>query len=281
MSNLQAYQGGWSLTVYLDSFDADGDRILDVVEDAWAARAPGSLNKHLFADAVADFDNDGVMNFEEVALGLHLLQASTVRADGLNDAQVLAWALLRGNYERSVNPQRAAWESLTLEQVWRYVPEWSPDWMSSSGFGSWLDQNDSDEDDEADGWTAFRAQFTPSPPQRVNAADADGDGMSDVWEHRHRLDPRSTRDGGSAALLYNAANLPVMPGFAEFAAGWEDQQHVSDAYQWSQQLHARQLADWQKIDPDGDTLSNLKEFQLGTNPRENGVRGKRGQCATA
>jgi len=91
VSNLQAYQNGWSLVLYLDTYDADEDRITDALEDHWAAVAPGSLNKNVFADAVADFDNDGVMNFEEITLRLDLAHASTAgRADGLSDLQVLA-----------------------------------------------------------------------------------------------------------------------------------------------------------------------------------------------
>ncbi|MBL9179532.1 MAG: hypothetical protein JNM65_15825, partial [Verrucomicrobiaceae bacterium] len=90
MSNLLAYLNGWSLVLYLDTYDADEDRITDAVEDHWAAVAPGSLNKNVFADAVADFDNDGVMNFEEITLRLNLAAASSGRADGLSDIQVLA-----------------------------------------------------------------------------------------------------------------------------------------------------------------------------------------------
>jgi hypothetical protein len=77
VSNSQAYQYGWSLIGNLGAYDADGDRILDAIEDAWAASHSGSLDKHVFADAVADFDNDGVLNFEETKLGTSLANPAT------------------------------------------------------------------------------------------------------------------------------------------------------------------------------------------------------------
>lgn len=60
-----------------------------------------------------------------MALGLSVTQAVSVRADGLSDVQVLAWALQLGDYRREADYVRAAWEALNVEQTWRYVPEWT------------------------------------------------------------------------------------------------------------------------------------------------------------
>ena len=70
VTNLQAYQQGLSLIVNLNQYDQDGDGITDPQEDYWSTLYPGILDRTLFADAVADFDHDGVLNFEEILYGL-------------------------------------------------------------------------------------------------------------------------------------------------------------------------------------------------------------------
>ncbi|HSH94105.1 MAG TPA: hypothetical protein VK968_08160, partial [Roseimicrobium sp.] len=73
ITNLQAYQVGWSLVANMVSYDMDGDGMTDVQEDYWSAvhlaTVPaGLLDKSDPSDGVEDPDQDGVMNFEEIAL---------------------------------------------------------------------------------------------------------------------------------------------------------------------------------------------------------------------
>ncbi|MGV3662057.1 MAG: RHS repeat-associated core domain-containing protein [Prosthecobacter sp.] len=122
-TNLYAYEHGWSPTAHMTTYDADEDHIPDAIEDAWHAVEPGMLSKAIFADAVADFDHDGLMNYEEIQHGTSPDLPATF--DGMPDLQ---WANTHGN--ATADPP----------VVWQ-------------------------------------------PP--VKAGDCDGDGLPDVWEHRH------------------------------------------------------------------------------------------------
>lgn len=182
ISNLQEYLMGNAL---FDPLDLDGDRIADMLEDA----SGGILSKLRFADAVEDHDNDGVMNFEEVKLGLNLNAASSSgRADGLTDAEVLAWGLAAGTpLAPSTDAVRALWERIDAE------------WLDANVGGDyylyWLNEADANNDNVPDGLSAFRSDvanfvWQPSAIWRAAADDCDGDGMSDLWEYRYALDLR-------------------------------------------------------------------------------------------
>jgi len=187
LSNLQEYLMD---SLLYDPLDLDGDRILDSDEDA----SGGILSKLDFADAVRDHDGDGVMNFEEVLLGLELNTipgSPSTRTDGLSDAEVLAWGLAAGTpLAPNTDAVRALWEDIDADwitdNVWDY-------------YLYWLDEGDANSDGEPDGLTAFRADvanFVWQPPAiwRAAADDCDGDGMSDLWEYRFALDLRDGQD---------------------------------------------------------------------------------------
>lgn len=194
ISNLQEYLMG---TPLMDPLDLDGDRISDLVEDLY----PGILDKLDFSDAVADYDGDGVMNFEELLLGLDPASATTSgRTDGLTDAQVLAWGLLvpGTTLAPSTDALAAAW--LLIDAAWV---------DAIFGDSAWLNQADADSDGEADGLTAFRNDFSwavdsgyieypPSPydldGDSIPDMDRDSDGMPDLWEYRHSLNLRDWQD---------------------------------------------------------------------------------------
>jgi len=199
-SNTQGYLNGWSLTMsFNNNFDGDGDRILDVLEDVWAAQYPGSLNKADPNDAVLDFDNDGVMNFEEIALGLNPGSPQS-RSGPLTDVQVLA---------------------LTETRTTRVLPQ-----------------------------------------------DCDGDGMSDVWEHRYFLNLRDASDAGAASGLLAAP--PTLLSWEEFVSAWDPtgvSTPTEQNYLEYTDQHALTVAGQARSDPDFDLLSNLREFQLGSHPR--------------
>ncbi len=186
-SNTQGYLNGWSLTMsFNNNFDNDGDRILDVLEDVWAAQYPGSLNKADPNDAVLDFDNDGVMNFEEIALGLNPGSPQT-RSGPLTDVQVLA-QYLKG---KRLTAEGDGW----LNALWQTI---TPTWLEANAGGaanaSWLSQEDANENGVTDGWEAFLTEYVPPAPS-VSASDHDGDGMPDAWEYRYNL---NLRDAGDA-----------------------------------------------------------------------------------
>ncbi|MEZ5434924.1 MAG: hypothetical protein R3F31_27925 [Verrucomicrobiales bacterium] len=73
-SNAEAFQQGWVLDAALVSPvpDLDGDRLNDITEAHWAQVHPSSLDPGNPLDPVADYDQDGVMNFEELTWGLDL-----------------------------------------------------------------------------------------------------------------------------------------------------------------------------------------------------------------
>lgn len=229
--NLQQYLSGRPL---LDPADLDGDRIPDSVETA----SGGILDPLRFADAVADYDNDGVMNHEELLLALTLGSATTpARTDTLEDAAVLVWSLPLGRpLIPRVDPLRTFWEG--IDAAWL-------DEQVGPGYESWLEDQDLNTNGLPDGLEAFRTaalvDFTWSPypdigtiqypPLAYDPAggtiDADQDGnpdfdrdadtLPDLWEYRYQLDPR---DPGDATL-----------------------------------------------DPDQDGLNNLAEYLAGTHPR--------------
>ncbi len=205
---------------------------LDSIEAAHA----GVLSKLRFADAVEDYDGDGVMNSEELLLGLNLNAATTSgRADGLGDAEVLAWSLAGGTpLVPSTDAVKALWQVMNADWV---------DQQAGSYFLYWLDGTLVN--GVPAGLSAFRTDvanwvwqpWNPSvwsienPPlaydQNWNPVDLDGNGVADF-----------DRDGD---------NLPDL---------WE--------YRYTLNLRDGQDAN---SDPDGDTLTNLQEYQAGTNPR--------------
>ncbi|WP_395738805.1 putative Ig domain-containing protein [Prosthecobacter sp.] len=179
-TNLQAYRNHWNLTANTGTYDIDKDGIFDVLEDAWNANYPGILSSSNAKDAAEDHDGDGIMNFEEIALGLDP-GSQFSRSPNVNDALEWAWrGLVLGN-EFGLSHHGLAYSG-TLP------PEWSV-------------MADADGDSVPDGLkafvTAFNAAPTPSPfilPSRAASGDYDGDGIPDFWEHLNRLDARDAAD---------------------------------------------------------------------------------------
>jgi hypothetical protein len=161
-SNVQAYRNGWSFIAHLNHYDHDQDGILDVLEDMWSVSYPGILSSSNFEDAVQDYDGDGLMNVEEVALGLNPGSAHS-RSTMVHDWQEWAWRQSMGT--------KAAWQALE-DANQDGVPEGLAAFVNDDNAGS-------------SGITL---------PQRAAWGDYDGDGMPDVWEYRHHLHLRDASD---------------------------------------------------------------------------------------
>ncbi|WP_395746283.1 putative Ig domain-containing protein [Prosthecobacter sp.] len=180
-TNVQAWRNGWSLIASLNTYDNDNDGILDVLEDAWNAAYPGILSNSNAADATEDFDGDGLMNYEEIALGLNPGSAHSRNA-GVTDMQEWLWRLCMGWSTPNVQLTGASWNT--------GIP---PEWQVST---------DGDNDGLPDGLLALATALNADAtlivvPARVASGDYDGDGMPDAWEHLYHLDPRDASDAQS------------------------------------------------------------------------------------
>ncbi|WP_395746834.1 hypothetical protein [Prosthecobacter sp.] len=253
-SNVQAWRNGWSLTASLNGYDNDHDGILDVLEDAWNGLYPGILSNSTAADATQDFDGDGLMNFEEILLGLNPGSAYS-RVTSVSDLQEWAWQGLVMGSGVAVSFHGAV--------------------VSGSVLPAWQVTTDADHDGVPDGLAAFAAAVQGSPglltlPGRVASGDYDGDGMPDCWEHRYHLD---LRDSGDAQANPDNDSLINLQEYAERRdplvnddpPAPNDTNHNGIPDAWEMQMFGN-LDQGAGGDADGDGLSNLAEWQAGTDP---------------
>ena len=235
-TNLEAYHNGWNFLADWEHFDGDADGILDVLEDAWSAKYPGILSKTQFNDSVQDFDGDGVMNFEEVSAGMDPGTPNS-RNSAVSDLQEWTWLQSLPGTETS-----------------------SP----------WRVKGDADHDGVSDGLQAFIAAGTVALLQRVSTDDCDGDGMPDLWEHTYFLNLRDPSDAHANPDEDSLDNL------AEYQHAGRNPKVSDDPVELDTNLNG--IPDsWEMLmfgdlnhsatdDADGDGLSNLAEWQAGTNP---------------
>lgn len=265
ISNLQEYlQSVADPTHYpmsnamFDSADIDGDHIPNTVEDLY----PDIMSKSRFADAVEDYDGDGVMNYEEIQLGLSLSAADSARSDGLTDVQVLS-AHLKATLPGTVREVTLRWDWDTSIY---YLANYNYDNGLLTGHPEWMDQADSNANGLPDGWEQYLADYVPEVT-RLSNYDCDGDHMPDVWEYRYQLDIRDPWDAGMEInYLVDVPQAPILPLEADYPvpADYDAAMAVyhSDLNTYNQ-LHAFMLQE----DPDEDRLCNLREYYLGSNPR--------------
>jgi hypothetical protein len=252
--NLQEYL---MVNTLLDPLDLDGDRLLDSIEDA----SGGVLNKLNFADAVWDkeaggmaayydldwnviYQGDGVMNYEEVLLGLDLAASTTsTRTDGLTDTEVLVWTLTLGNGLALLDdPVQTFWQMINTEWL-------TANWLDSHV--TWLDEGDANSDGEPDGLTEFRADMLDPWPvwQPWNP---------DVWSVQSPA-PVSFYDPDTYAYS-------LMDWDGDSAADVDrDSDGLPDLWEYRYALNLR--VNDAGEDPDNDDLSNAEEYEHSTNPR--------------
>jgi hypothetical protein len=275
VTNQQAYNFGWNLAANLNQYDQDGDGITDAVEDSWSAIHPGILNKTLFADAVADFDGDEVMNFEEVALGMD-----------------------PGNPRGTFSPHLWHPETYPPDEYvqhpgvpdffsWWYLTIWLPAQIAGSQGGYWTppDTDGSGVPDVLENLSS-NPDFATIPSTRAAAADYDADGMPDVWERRHGFKLRDASDAGPAGGILAYGPAPAMRDFMlpypypdypnayeawlatnppEYVVGPDDWLNFTDQAAFAAAQAAYEAAG--RIDADHDGLSNRREEALQTHPR--------------
>lgn len=308
VTNLQAYNFGWNLTANLNEYDQDGDGISDVIEDMY----PSVLDKTVFVDAVADPDGDGLMSYEEVVWNLDPGNGYT-RGAQIPDMYSYLWA-------RAMADPGSAHNFLVGGHGAMFDPSYvEPPYPGAKPYHLTSDINSNGIEDGLDN---FVAQYWPSWfPSRSQSGDWDGDGMADVFEHRHRtvLDLHSAFDAGPVAGFVAQYSYPnswdyidwaylsyvfervtgspftflqysdgealntylesygifwgveygfyeLMPGGAIEYVTWRRDaiwdQGAAQAYGVAMYRYAAA----RKIDADGDGLSNIREFILGTNP---------------
>ncbi|MBK8038975.1 MAG: hypothetical protein IPK22_17865 [Verrucomicrobiaceae bacterium] len=97
-SDLDAYLAGWAFNVSFTSYDQDRDGITDARESYWG------FNPYDPDDATQDADHDGLLNMEEIRLGLDPLSATTHGTPDLTYANT-TWSL---GWKACLNPGSSA-----------------------------------------------------------------------------------------------------------------------------------------------------------------------------
>jgi predicted outer membrane repeat protein len=232
---------------------ADSDT--DGLPDGW--EVANGLNPASGSDALADADGDGLTNLEEYMIGTDCWNSDT-DADGMPDG----WERLKG-----FNPLVA----------------------------------DGAADADADGLTNFEEYTAGTNPR---SADTDNDGIPDKWEVDHNLNPLindasddSDSDGLINLLEYKRGSDPHNPDTdgdglldgAEHANGTNPAMADSDGdglndnidpepwgldsdgdgmpYEWEVANGLNPRLNDSAADADNDGLTNLEEYQAGTNPQ--------------
>ncbi|RBP43962.1 YD repeat-containing protein, partial [Roseimicrobium gellanilyticum] len=239
ITNAQAYNVGWSLVANLVTYDLDGDGITDVREDYWSLIHPGILNKAVFADAVQDPDNDGVMNFEEIELGTN---------PGISDTN-LAYLFWRTVVVDEIgllpNPgsRRGGWRIAGTLNVSNWKSSYDERGTPADPSDPLSQEHGNGIPDGLDAFLLDTSDLANNIPTRVAADDFDGDGLSDVWEYKHHLGLRD-RWNAQPPADWQPGMTPPTPS-SIFGARYEP-------------------TDW---DADEDQLTNLEEYLVGTDPR--------------
>ncbi len=263
---------GWG-ALYTDYFlvdtaDQDSDEIPDRIEVHFG------LDPLNLADAQGDLDSNGLTNLAQYQAGIALdvdLVAYDSDLDGMTDVFENSYGLDPNNADDAIGDPdgdgvlnyeeaRLLLSPFNANSLSALHPGWAPDirWLMEKRLYPANDAPSVDSDgDGVPDWA--ESALTSSNPvfTRVSPGDLDGDGMSDLWEHRYgkwrypakgldlrvndsQMDP--DQDGLVNLVEHNLGTHPLMAD--------TDADGVTDANE----------------DQDGDTLSNSDEVLLGLNP---------------
>ncbi|MEZ5386727.1 MAG: hypothetical protein R3F13_14540 [Prosthecobacter sp.] len=241
MSNIDQYNAGIALDANLDTYDADGDGMTDVFEDAYSQ----VLSKSNPADAVLDADGDGVLNYEEQVLLVSPMNADSLQLGGLGDLQFL---MLSARYPDGSTPPQ--------------------DDLDENGIPDWADAVRS---------TPTAPDFCHFT--RALSDDLDGDGMPDAWEHQYGWwkypanglqlrveDSEGDADGDGLSNLfeYFIGTSPLAGDSDGNNVADGDEDFDNDGLTNEQELALGTSA--LSADTDGDGVNDSQELAEGTDP---------------
>lgn len=255
LTNLQEYQAE------TNPHDYDTDN--DFLPDGWEIDRFLNFNQ----TGLADPDGDGLPNQLEYALGFDPQNAAT---NGTADA----------SKDRDGDGMPDAWEA----SFGRF--EWDPD-LQHHVFHCLIDWNqaDSGADPDSDGLTNLQEYQAATNPADY---DTDDDWLPDVWEIQHFSNLSQAADGDPdgdgihnwVEYILGFDPMDLATGGTPDSTKDTDEDGMPDAWEawfgqfkWDASLERNvfhQLTDWNladdEADPDGDNLTNIEEYEGGTDP---------------
>lgn len=251
VSNLKAYLAGMEINVPSNALDDDDDTMTNGQEIYWNSLFPGIMNPAYFADAVLDFDGDGVLNYEELQLALN---------PGDPDSSSPEIEEPFGQWqENGYEGPEVPWRVQDAEKYYKQI-DYDDDGVFDVGV-FWIEEKTFV---KGDLWASvdtspdlvFAHQNGHSDwSAQVGMGDTDGDGMKDVWEHQYR-----SRGAANGTDLRNPND----------AASDFEPDGVSN--HWEEILSTNPLVADGNLDFDGDGVPNAWEIALGAEPDSNWSR---------
>ena len=238
--------------------DSDGDGMQDVWEDLYG------LDKNDPTDATLDNDSDNLSNLAEFEAETNPLIADT-DSDGLTDGDEVLIHL--------TSPILADSDSDTLSDSAEVNTHLSNPLSSDTDADGLLDgeeiniynsnvnNNDTDGDGLHDGFEVLYS-FNVLVDEGIASLDPDNDGLTTLEEFNLTTNPIIADTDGDNISDGDEVNIyTTNPLLSD-----TDNDGMSDGWEVTYSLNP--LIDDSQADPDGDTWSNLKEFQYQTDPTD-------------
>lgn len=224
---------------------ADSD--YDWLPDGWEIAHQFNPNEYVNGNTT-DTDGDGLMNYEEYRLGFDP-RSTDSDTDGLADSLE----------DRDGDGLFDVWELRNFDHPTdgNAASDHDSDGLTNlqeQQLGTLPYNPDTDDDGMPDGWEQS-SQLNPTLATD-SALDADGDGISNHAEYQLGFNPRSSDSDGD--------------GLAD-ALEDRDGDGLPDAWEWN--FFASAAGAIPSADDDGDSLTNLQEYQASTNPKRQDTDG--------